>query len=156
MRPSVVADTGTLKYNIPMNTFMLDRGTTGTSLRPNSRNAACNKGPFMYTTIDGMFSVCRGSGVVRRMRRVAPCLRRGLSRVITGRRYTTAEQNVNFVRKVIVRNHSINRIMGTTLTGKLLIVSTNDSMLEVMPPLIVAGRRVSGVTTVLSRYVRWF
>lgn len=144
MGPSVVAYTGTLKYKIPINTFFLARHITSGSLTPKSRKAACNKGPFIKTTISTMFSRFGTYSVLNRMGRMTPCLRRGLSRLMRGCSFLVAHENGNLVRNIIY-GLPIKGITTTTLRRKLVIVATKTSILHFIPPLIVRGRRISRV-----------
>lgn len=121
---------------------------------PKSRKAACNKGPLYYTTIDGAVRVFRGRRVLSRIGRVTPCLARGLRRVISAYSTTIGMGKEKLVRKLRIAG-PLNRIATGTLRRKLLVVKTKASIVQVVPPLIVNGRRMSRVTRVLGRTLTW-
>lgn len=154
MGPSVLAVTGTVKGKVPINTFTVARRITGCSLRPKSRNTACNKGPLTYATIGGMVRVFRHRSVIKRIGRITPCLAGGLSRLISRLSYIIGEGKGNLVRKVRVAG-PLTRMGGGAVRRKLLVVRTRKGIVHFIPPLVMRRGRVSRVVRGLGHTLMW-
>ncbi len=145
--PSVVAVTGKVNKKIPVNKVLTARRITDTFI-PNSRNAAFNNKPLMYTTTGTMLSRFSSGGVLSGMGRINRCFVSrlgGLSGSIV-----TSMHNGNLVINLRLAGPNTRCISGLERT-KFLVGYATKGILEFIPPLVVAGTSVSRFMGTLGR-----
>lgn len=156
--PSILAATGNLNGNFPINTYVM-HNHTGNLFNTNDRNSACNNAPLTDHIIRDICRMLTGDSVVSG----TIARNRFVHRYLIGdlKRRNIADHNTKVVVNVTLpRSVSYDRLISQTHSRRGLVVGiANNRIIHLLPPLGVDHSRDSRITSHLVRLLGpsfWF
>ena len=142
VKPDIMTCAKALGCGIPVGAFVLNEKTAEHSLVPGDHGTTYGGNPLACRAVSTVFDLFESLEIVEHVRKITPYLEQKLEGLVQKYDCFSGRRGKGLMQGLMVEGRPVGEIVGNALKNGLVIISAENNVLRLVPPLIIAEKDV--------------
>ena len=142
VKPDIMTCAKALGCGIPVGAFVLNEKTAEHSLVPGDHGTTYGGNPLACRAVSTVFDLFESLEIVEHVRKITPYLEQKLERLVQKYDCFSGRRGKGLMQGLMVEGRPVGEIVGNALKNGLVVISAENNVLRLVPPLIIAEKDV--------------
>ena len=142
VKPDIMTCAKALGCGIPVGAFVLNEKTAEHSLVPGDHGTTYGGNPLACRAVSTVFDLFESLEIVEHVRKITPYLEQKLEGLVQKYDCFSGRRGKGLMQGLMVAGRPVGEIGGKALKNGLVVISAENNVLRLVPPLIIAEKDV--------------
>ena len=142
VKPDIMTCAKALGCGIPVGAFVLNEKTAEHSLVPGDHGTTYGGNPLACRAVSTVFDLFESLEIVEHVRKITPYLEQKLEGLVQKYDCFSGRRGKGLMQGLMVEGRPVGEIVGNALKNGLVIISAENNVLRLVPPLIIKEKDV--------------
>lgn len=142
VKPDIMTCAKALGCGIPVGAFVLNEKTAEHSLVPGDHGTTYGGNPLACRAVSTVFDLFESLEIVEHVRKITPYLEQKLEGLVQKYDCFSGRRGKGLMQGLIVEGRPVGEIVGNALKNGLVVISAENNVLRLVPPLIIKEKDV--------------
>ena len=142
VKPDIMTCAKALGCGIPVGAFVLNEKTAEHSLVPGDHGTTYGGNPLACRAVSTVFDLFESLEIVEHVRKITPYLEQKLEGLVQKYDCFSGRRGKGLMQGLMVEGRPVGEIVGNALKNGLVVISAENNVLRLVPPLIIAEKDV--------------
>ena len=142
VKPDIMTCAKALGCGIPVGAFVLNEKTAEHSLVPGDHGTTYGGNPLACRAVSTVFDLFESLEIVEHVRKITPYLEQKLDGLVQKYDCFSGRRGKGLMQGLMVEGRPVGEIVGNALKNGLVVISAENNVLRLVPPLIIAEKDV--------------
>ena len=142
LKPDIMTCAKALGCGIPVGAFVLNEKTAEHSLVPGDHGTTYGGNPLACRAVSTVFDLFESLEIVEHVRKITPYLEQKLEGLVQKYDCFSGRRGKGLMQGLMVEGRPVGEIVGNALKNGLVVISAENNVLRLVPPLIIAEKDV--------------
>ena len=142
VKPDIMTCAKALGCGIPVGAFVLNEKTAEHSLVPGDHGTTYGGNPLACRAVSTVFDLFDSLEIVEHVRKITPYLEQKLEGLVQKYDCFSGRRGKGLMQGLMVEGRPVGEIVGNALKNGLVVISAENNVLRLVPPLIIAEKDV--------------
>ena len=142
VKPDIMTCAKALGCGIPVGAFVLNEKTAEHSLIPGDHGTTYGGNPLACRAVSTVFDLFESLEIVEHVRKITPYLEQKLEGLVQKYDCFSGRRGKGLMQGLMVEGRPVGEIVGNALKNGLVVISAENNVLRLVPPLIIAEKDV--------------
>ena len=142
VKPDIMTCAKALGCGIPVGAFVLNEKTAEHSLVPGDHGTTYGGNPLACRAVSTVFDLFESLEIVEHVRKITPYLEQKLEGLVQKYDCFSGRRGKGLMQGLMVEGRPVGEIVGNALKHGLVVISAENNVLRLVPPLIIAEKDV--------------
>ena len=142
VKPDIMTCAKALGCGIPVGAFVLNEKTAEHSLVPGDHGTTYGGNPLACRAVSTVFDLFESLEIVEHVRKITPYLEQKLEGLVQKYDCFSGRRGEGLMQGLMVEGRPVGEIVGNALKNGLVVISAENNVLRLVPPLIITEKDV--------------
>ena len=142
VKPDIMTCAKALGCGIPVGAFVLNEKTAEHSLVPGDHGTTYGGNPLACRAVSTVFDLFESLEIVEHVRKITPYLEQKLEGLVQKYDCFSGRRGKGLMQGLMVEGRPVGEIVGNALKNGLVVISAENNVLRLVPPLIISEKDV--------------
>lgn len=142
VKPDIMTCAKALGCGIPVGAFVLNEKTAEHSLVPGDHGTTYGGNPLACRAVSTVFDLFESLEIVEHVRKITPYLEQKLEGLVQKYDCFSGRRGKGLMQGLMVEGRPVGEIVGNALKNGLVVISAENNVLRLVPPLIIKEKDV--------------
>lgn len=142
VKPDIMTCAKALGCGIPVGAFVLNEKTAEHSLVPGDHGTTYGGNPLACRAVSTVFDLFESLEIVEHVRKITPYLEQKLEGLVQKYDCFSGRRGKGLMQGLMVEGRPVGEIVGNALKNGLVVISAENNVLRLVPPLIITEKDV--------------